>query len=165
MPTLVSDVGSATANSYVAVADATTYFDERLNAGTWSTSDDDRARALIQATRRIDQERFRGEKVSSGQALKWPRYWALDDDGEEYSTASIPQIVQDATCELALYLLNQGTTDPLMNTGLEQFKSARVGPMAVETRPAFSTGQLPDNVESLLRPVLVHGITARMYRT
>lgn len=165
MATVVATAGATNANSYVLVADAATYFDERLNAGAWSTSDDNKARALIQATRRIDQERFTGEKVASGQALKWPRYWALDDDGEEYSTTEVPQIVQDATCELALYFLNQGTTDPMMNTGLEGFKRAKVGPMDVETRDAFETGQLPDNVVSILRPVLLtSGLTARMYR-
>ena len=119
--------GNASANSYITVAEADTYFDERLNVSSWtSAGTDDKERALIAATRRIDQEQYEGEKVASGQSLKWPRYFATDEDGNEYATDAIPTLVEHATCELALKLLNDGAVDPLMDTGLEEFKSANV---------------------------------------
>lgn len=157
MPTLVATAGSASANSYVTEADADTYFGERLNVSAWDgASTDDRERALIMASRRLDQERYQGEKTATGQALEWPRTDALDKDGEEYGTSTIPQIVEDATCEMALVLLNANAegTDTLADSGLEQFKSAKVGELAVEKDQTYEAGQLPQNVKRILSHVL-----------
>lgn len=156
MPTLDATVGGASANSYISVADADTYFDERLNVSNWTgASADNKARALIMATTRIDQEKFEGEKSTTGQALKFPRIDAYDDDAEEFPSDAIPQIVKDATCEMALRLLNDGTTDALADTGLEEYERIKVGSIEVTTRAGFDAGQLPDNVRRLLREVLI----------
>ena len=58
---IVVTVGSASANSYVTEAAADTYFDDRLNASAWNDidDDDDKARALIQAARRLEREELR----------------------------------------------------------------------------------------------------------
>lgn len=157
MPTLTATVGSASSNAYATVSDADTYFDERLQASEWTSgATDDKERALIMATRRIDQEKFEGTQDTEGQALKWPRSGARDDDDVEYSSDSIPGIIKQATYELALHLLNEnaGSTDYLAPTGLEQFERAKVGPMDVTIRSGFDAGELPDNVRRLLRPVL-----------
>ncbi len=157
MPTLDATVGGASANSYASVADADTYFTERLQATGWTGEDtDDKERALIMATRRIDQEQFQGAKNSSGQALKWPRVAATDDDGEEYGTSTIATPVLHATYELALRLLNDDddSVDTFADTGLEEFTMARAGPLDVERNRNFRAGQLPANVRRLLRPVL-----------
>lgn len=169
MATLVATVGGSTSNAYATVATATTYFDERLNTSSWTDADaDDKARALITATRRIDQEAFKGEPVqpltdvetSAGtdtQALKWPRYSTYNDAGWTFDDDEIPVIVQHATMELALHLLNEGTTDALADTGLEGFKEIGVGPLTVRPRAAYQAGELPANVYRLLRPVLLTG--------
>lgn len=162
MPTIDATVGGASANSYITRAAATTYFDERLNSGAWtSAADADKDRALIQATRRLDQENWQGVRVTTGQALDWPRYWATDEDGEEYAADAIPQPIKDATCELALRFLNDGTTDTLADTGLEEFVQAKIGPMEVERNRAFRAGQLPETVMRLLRHVVQAGSASR----
>lgn len=154
-PVLVATVGSATANSYVTVAEGDTYFDERLNVSAWTdAAADDKARALIMATRRIDMEEFEGEKAASGQALQWPRIGAIDPDGYEYDSAAIPQIVQDATCELALKFLNDGTTDAFASSSLAQFENVQVDTIDVTPRSSFDPTDLPDTVRRLLKPVL-----------
>lgn len=156
MPTLTATVGGASSNSYVATADGDTYFDERLNASAWTDADaDDKERAVIMATRRLDQEDYRGEKNTTGQALKWPRIAAFDEDGEEYASDAIPEFLKQATYELALRFLNDGTTDTLADTGLEQFKTAKVGPLEVEINHAQRAGELPENVHRLIRHVLM----------
>ena len=68
MPTITATVGSASANSYVSAAEATTYFDERSNASAYTgeTDADVQARALITASRRIE---FYGGK-SRGSAAR-----------------------------------------------------------------------------------------------
>lgn len=159
MPTLTTTVGGASSNSYISVADATTYFDERLHPQTslWtSASTDDKERALITATRRLDDEDWQGIRTTTAQALDWPRYWANDEDGEEYDEDSIPTIVQHATCELALRLLidNAASQDTLADTGLEEFKSAKAGPLNMERNPTFSAGQLPQQVKRMLAHVI-----------
>lgn len=158
MPTLVATAGGASSNSYVTVSDADTYFDERLGRSAWTgKSTDDKERGLIQATRRLDQEKFEGIKNTEGQALKWPRYNATDDDGDEFDEATIPQIIKDATCEVALDLLiaSDDGDVPLTDTGLEEYRSAKIGPLEMERLPGFDAGQLPANVMRLLRPVLI----------
>lgn len=72
-------------NSYCTVATAETYFDARLHAAVWTGADDeDKERALIQATRALDAY------------VAWT---------EQPDKAAPPQAVVDATCELALVLL------------------------------------------------------------
>jgi hypothetical protein len=164
MPILVATAGATNANSYATMAEADTYFDERLQATNWIG---EKARALIMATRRIDVLRFEGEKVSTAQALKWPRIEAYDDDGEEYDTSTVPAIVKQATYELALKILNDdaASTDTLGVTGLESIRRAKVGPLEVEVYKGFKAADLPDTVLRLLRPVLASsGLMAELVR-
>lgn len=156
MPTLDATVGGASSNSYAVVADADTYFDERLRSTAWSGEDaDDKERALIMATRRIDEEDFEGSKDSESQALKWPRVLAFVD-GVELGTDAIPDIIERATYELALVLLQKDddSEDYLQNSGLEAFKNVGVGPISVTPRYDHEGGNLPDNVRRILGPVL-----------
>jgi hypothetical protein len=165
MPAAIdATVGGSASNSYVSVAESTTYLEERLNVTAWEDAlPDDHIRALIAATRRIDQERFEGVPVnpltgtSTGttQTLKWPRYSADDDAGWTWEATVIPQPVKHATIELALYLLNQGTTDPAQPTGLEGFENVKVGALDITPRIGFVPDELPGNVLRLLAPVLV----------
>jgi len=152
------------------VAEGDTYFDERLHpdASIWSgQSTDDKERALITATRRLDQEDWQGTRVDTTQALDWPRYWATDEDGEEYESNEIPTKVKHATFELALRLLidRANSKDTLADTGLEEFRAAKVGPMDMERDPTFEGGQLPANVRRLLSSVVrTAGGSVRMER-
>lgn len=165
-PALVATVGAADSNSYATVADATAHLNERLNASAWTAAvtaaAGDPERALIQATRLLDREEYEGEPVlpivgtSTGatQALKWPRYSADNADGWIWEPTLIPAPVRHATYELALYLLNQGTTDPTQPTGLEGFENVVVGALEVTPRQGFQGDGLPENVRKLLAPVL-----------
>jgi len=84
-------------NSYVALADANTYFNERLNVQPWDESeDDDKNRSLIMATAAIENLNFTGCKTDTDQTLQFPRY----DD------TSIPTEIEQATYECALALLD-----------------------------------------------------------
>lgn len=162
MPTLVADVGGSTSNSYVTVAEADAFFDERLNVTAWTGADaDDQARALISATRRIDQEQFRGSPVkalgdravSGGtQALKWPRYNAPADDGWHYDQAVIPERVKRATMRLALALLSGDFES--VDTGLEGFDEVQVDVIKVKPSKTQKAGALPADVRRELRPLL-----------
>lgn len=176
-PTVVATVGGSASNSYATVAEASAYLNERLNASAWdaavSAAAGDTERALIAATRLIDRESFEGTPVnplngtSTGttQALKWPRYSADNDAGWAWERTVIPQPVKDSTCELALYLLNQGTTDPTQPTGLEGFANVKVGALDVTPRASHEPDTLPGHVRRLLKDVLTTGRnTVRLVR-
>ena len=158
MPSLVETVGGASANSYVTVAEADTYFDERHEATAWTdTSDPDvKVRALITATRRIDLEHFEGRKTAETQALEWPRCGATDDNFE-VSSDIIPVRVKHATFEMALALLDAltGDEDLLEDSGLRFFRRVKLGPIEVEPRDGVMAAPLPDIVRRLLRPFLL----------
>ncbi len=168
-PTLVATAGASDANSYATVAEASVYFNERLNAAAWTSAvtaaTGDPERALIAATRRVDQEAFVGDPVNAltgttdgtTQALQWPRYGAVDANGWEYLSTVIPRPVKDAAMELALYLLNQGTTDPSQPTGLEAFQNVKVGALDITPRTGRAPDALPDVVRRLLGGLVTSG--------
>lgn len=116
--TIVATVGSASANSFVTLAEAATYMESRLNGSTWETdaSTDTKNRALVEATRWLSVLPWQGARVDSTQALSWPRAWAPDPDSpnlayDYFATDAIPVRVKDATCELAFQFVKAGTTD------------------------------------------------------
>jgi len=142
--TIDATVGGASANSYVTLATANTYFEGRLNVTDWTgATDDNKNRALVSAARRLDQESYEGIRASSTQALQWPRDGLYDEDGNSIDEDTIPQRVQDAQCELALYMLGE---DLLEDTGLEGFDAVKVGPIDVEVNHGKRAGDLPENV-------------------
>lgn len=113
---IVATVGSASANSFVTLAEAATYMEARLNASTWETdaSTDTKNRALVEATRELDSLGWVGRRAADTQALSWPRDLAVDPDSPNawfYDDDEIPQRVKDATCELAFQFVKSGTTD------------------------------------------------------
>ena len=153
--TLDVTVGGASSDSYASYAEAVAYVAKRLNTDNWDdASADERAQALIMATRRLDQEQWTSEKASSAQALKWPRWDAADEDGNSVGSDTIPQAIKDAQCELALAMLDSDLT---VDTGLEGFDEVGLGPLSVTVRHQKKAGELPEDVYREIRHYLRHG--------
>jgi hypothetical protein len=112
---ITATAGSASANSYVTLAEADTYMESRLNSSTWDdATTDNQNRALVEATRELDVLLFTGRKAEDAQALQWPRDNAIDPDSPNaffFATTEIPQRVKDAQMELAFQFIKSGTTD------------------------------------------------------
>ncbi|MBL8186585.1 MAG: hypothetical protein JNK38_01185 [Acidobacteria bacterium] len=163
-PTIDATIGGTAANSYQELTVADSYFVERLNVNAWhDAAPDDKKRALIMATRRLNRENWYGERVSSTQNLAWPRIGAIKPDspaggglgefygyGECYLTTEIPDLVKHAQCELALALLS-GFEDDDSDT-IEEF--AESGGMRVKFRSTRINGALPASVTRLIAPLL-----------
>lgn len=158
-----ASVGGADSNSYVTLAAAEAYFLGRLSDSAWDEADEaTRESALIMATARLDAETFVGSPVTTTQRLQWPRYSAYDRNGNQYVTTAIPGLIQDATCELALALLDD--SDLLgAGSGLSEFANLRLGSLDVTPR-AGPSGVLPTNVLRLLAPLRVGGFQNRVVR-
>lgn len=166
-------VGGAASNSYVTLAEATAYFAGREPSVAWDdAAAADQEDGLLTATRRIEQERFHGHTVlpltgtSSGptQALSFPRYGVLSREGWTYLHTVIPEGIKRAQLE-ATYAILSGDL-AVAETGLERFRSAKVGPLAVEINHARVGGALPSAVLRELREfTLASGFNVPLVRS
>jgi hypothetical protein len=116
-----TEVGGATANSYISVLDANTYFNYKHNVDQWNNlssatnataANTQKEGLLRQATAEIDNEfRFFEDKYYTGQLGDTANYQALEfprtSNIDATNTVYIPQIVKDATCEQAIYILER----------------------------------------------------------
>lgn len=141
MPLIVEDgTGLASADSYISVADATTYHADRGNAA-WASlaSDTIREQHLRKATEYMQQvyrSRWLSFRVTSTQALDWPRAWVrLDDAPAGYGSAMgfvpnnvVPVEVKRACAELALASIDGALAPPLERAASKE----TVGPISVE---------------------------------
>ena len=131
--------GKAYANAYADLADANAYYDGHLYATAWtSASDDQKAVALVMASRLIDAEfQFNGTRTTANQALQWPRAMCPEPDNVhvpisvllpipydyvQYDT--VPKAVVQATCEMARELLITDRTAAPAGEGLKYYNNA-----------------------------------------
>lgn len=139
--TVVATVGSDEANSYLTVAQGDAIANTMVATLKWGTATTaEKGRALITATRYLDQLEWIGAKASSTQALAWPRSGASCGD-KDYSDDVIPSEIGYATFDLADALLNNTGLFSGSNAGLNELipgipnsdlRSARVDVLAVE---------------------------------
>ena len=137
--TINATLKSATANSYVTLAEADTYFETVPDSTQWDNkSDDKKNRALISATRWIDTLNFYGDRCDADQALSWPRN-NYHVDRVELTCSEIPNDIKYATYELANALANDtdAITGSTGDTGL--YKSVKLGEMEIEYNIATGT--------------------------
>lgn len=150
MPLIVeTGSGLTNSNSFVAVADADTYWSDRNNS-TWAAATTPaKTAALLEAAQFIEYTyRFIGQRVSSAQALAWPRYVEYyDDDYRAVASNSVPQRVKDAQCELALEALSSRLLASQERGGRVQSES--VGPLSTsyfEDAPAAKQYPFVDRI-------------------
>lgn len=134
--TINATIKSETANSYVTLTEANSYFETVPDSSTWTNkTDDQKNRALIAATRWIDTFVFYGDRCDSGQSLKFPRN-NYQVDGVELSCSIIPLNVKYAQYELARALAND--TDAMTgNLGTDgNFEEVKLGDLQVKYNTA-----------------------------
>tara|TARA_R100001463_G_scaffold38722_2_gene83066 strand:+ start:224 stop:745 length:522 start_codon:yes stop_codon:yes gene_type:complete len=94
-----------TTTSYVARADADTYFATSFNSAAWTAlSDAQKDLALKVATRNLETLQWYGTKCLDDQPLQWPREVAADGSCDATVCTTVPNKLVEATCELALKL-------------------------------------------------------------
>lgn len=172
MPTIDASVGGSASNSYETLAEAATYYDERLPLPTpWVASGDASIRALLMATRVLDAMSFphrtlrrgcdcnfyytnrqwTGTPASATQRLAWPRVGMFDANGNAIPSNVIPQALKDAESELAGQLLIADTTlDNAVAVG--GIKSVSAGSVSVTFKDDIAAHVLPDAVLNLMPP-------------
>ena len=134
--TIIATIKSETANSYVTLAEANTYFETVPSSTNWDNkSDDNKNRALISATRWIDTLVFYGDRCDDDQALKFPRT-NYQVDGVELACTTIPNGIKYAQYELARALAND--TDAITGTTGKDgnFEEVKLGDIQVKYNTA-----------------------------
>lgn len=179
MPALEATSGHASANSFVTMTEAEAYFDARLTADRWNaTTESDKIRALIEATREISALPYQGSRSTSTQALSWPREYAPDpdvslsdltDDYPYYPDTEVPQRVKDAQCEYALAFLvakAAGTDLAVSDESLNVLKQSVEGAVSTEyvepakrVRGPARFPRVMAYLQPLLDPTKVGGLT------
>lgn len=120
MPIIVEDgTGRADAETYISVADADTYHNLRGNtswAGLAVATKESSLRKATEYMMQVYRLRWKGSRVSTAQALDWPRQWVEYEDysfvtvtGSQvigglvyYPSNKVPEEVRRACAELAL---------------------------------------------------------------
>ena len=157
MSLIVEDGSVVTgAESYISVADATTYNTARGNAA-WAalTTDALREAALRKATdfmRQVYRSRWQGYKVNEDQALDWPRY---DVEVEGYAVDSdiVPTEVKNACAELALKA-SAAELNPDLTQGVAREKVGQIEVEYDKASPQFTRYRA---IDALLSPYLKAG--------
>ncbi len=148
--------GSATAESFISVADASTYHTARGNAA-WAAlaSDTVREQCLRKATDYMEQvyrSRWQGWRKTEDQALCWPRYDVIVE-GYLVDSDSVPEIVKRACAELALKA-SAADLAPDLTQGVVR---EQVGPIAVEYDKNSPQATRYKAIDAMLAPFLKSG--------
>jgi len=162
--TVETGSSSATADSYVSTADATTYLSNRYGsteAFVAMGSGDDKDALMRRAASYLDNvyaARWKGDRSAGAQALAWPRTGVYDLDGYTVGSDEIPTELGYAQAEVARRL--KAGTDPLSD--LERsghVKREKVGEVEVEYMDRASGDTDFRQVDGLLRHYLQGGGT------
>lgn len=159
MALIVEDgTGLASADAYISLADANTYWTDRGNS-TWdAAADADKEEAIRRATEYLDSTfEWVGVRVSQTQGLDWPRYDVIDKDGYGIDSDAIPNKLAQATARLAVNALS-GDLLPVLDAGSVKSTRSKVGDLEKET--VYQDGGAPryqsyDFVTRMLRGLYV----------
>lgn len=151
MPTLIATAGSSTANSYCTLAEANTYAETIPNEAIWSAADDDaKIAALITATRALDdQYEWVGYKVTTTQALRWPRSGVTDRDAYAVTNTAIPTFLKNAVAEFARQLI-KGDRYAARDDAKGGIESVTAGSVSVTFNSLDRINLMPESVTSML---------------
>lgn len=148
---LDASVGTPTANSYVIVLDADTYFGDRSNSSKWVSTLNKEA-LLITASRLLDSQlKFDGFKVLQTQSMQFPRRDLTLSDGSLLPDNIIPIEIQFATYELAYLSIGSDRTADNALAGIEQVKA---GPLFVKATPSGYGSTKADIIPLFIRNML-----------
>jgi len=141
-------------NSYATVEEADAYFTDRIDVVAWTTATaEQKAQALVTASRLLDDMRWTGTAVSEVQPLAFPRNGQYFDPrlGSYVTlTEDVPSRIVLAVYELAYHFLNNdGVLDDT-----SRVRNITVGPIKLEE--SIKASVIPNGVRSVVRPLLIN---------
>ena len=143
--------GGASSTAYVSLATCGLFIEENVHiTATWaSLSTSNRTACVIYATNILDSEiAWIGTRGSTTQALRWPRDFAADPDGNSIDNSTIPLAIQRGTSFLAYFLSQDDRTEEAETYG---FKSLKAGSLAMVIDKYDRKPIMPNVVWDLLK--------------
>jgi len=152
----------AGSNSYITIAEYTTWADARFSSSrsTAPTDDEDIEALILRATDWFETNKFIGRKVNSTQSMQWPRVDAYID-GYSVGSAVIPDEVKAAIYELS-YAEESGNGQ--LATVERETKREKVGELEVEYSDTASSRDLNVAVSRAIKKLLGCGSMNRVVR-
>ena len=118
-------------NSYKSLADADAYFLDSIRGGTWAAyTADMRSSGLVEATRVLERQKWKGEKEISTQALAFGLTGLTGTEGESLTPAETLDIAGEGQFEYAFALLADATildSNDATGTNIKQLKAGSAG--------------------------------------
>lgn len=150
--TIIQETGAglSNANSYITVAELTTYADERGVTISAAEEED----LLIQAMDYLESLDYIGYRYTEAQALEWPRAEAVKKKIYWYDVDEIPQELKDAQCEIALAI--DAGNSPLANVDRRTTRE-KVGELEIEYSDGSASAVLVRKINAKLKNLLVNG--------
>lgn len=139
--------------SYATVAEADAYYAARNNAEWAALTTPAKESALVLATDYIEAtylQAWQGNRVSSTQALSWPRYGVIVD-GYQVDSTTVPQAVIKATIEMAS---RAAAGEALISDQAQRVVKEKVDVLETTYSEASSPEQRYPYVNRLLSPYL-----------
>jgi hypothetical protein len=141
--------GKSTATSYITVAELTQYL---LDAGLTITltTDDQKQAALNRMTQVLDSfTSWPGYRVSSSQALEWPRSGAYYNDGISISNTVIPAEIKKALAYF-VYYSNAGTDVVPVREGANlKSESSAISGAVSESKEYWYSGKITPEISEI----------------
>lgn len=158
-------------DAYIDVEGANEYFNGRLYAEAWeAASENDKEKALKQATRTIDRLPLKGRPAYDDQLLAFPRSLFVDGTMETserrfdlppgwWTQSDIPQAVKDACCEEALALLERRNNQrrQLQDEGVTSFSIGNLSE-SYKTDITIAKRLHSDEAKDLLMPYIAGSV-------
>lgn len=149
-------VGDPDANSYASVEFADDYISMNPFASTqWDLLDtDEKEKLLARASFIIDRRvKWAGERVDRDSGLRWPRAGVYDEDGFIIPDDEIPEVLVEAVCEFATYLMTTDWTQD-QQTSSGALTKIKVDVIELEMDPGSASSIqraiLPDTITAML---------------
>lgn len=166
--TLITTPGAVDANAYVSEAEADQILTDRLYASAWTDAGTDaRSQAILWATRILDQAiDWYGAPATTEQRLRCPRVGWVDQDGRTIDQDTIPDLLKQATAEMALELLRRDRAQEPEVLGLGISQGSIGGALSATIDRTMVLGLVPDSILVLLAPLgRIADVAARGLRT
>lgn len=140
------------ATSYCTVEFADDYIEANIYASTeWlALEEEDKERLLVRASRHLDRNFvWEGLRVDQDSGLRWPRSGVYDADNFLICPDVIPEVLKEATAEMASYLMQNDWTNA--EEGRSGLKEVKVDVIEVKFDTGLSSrGVIPSAVSALL---------------
>lgn len=147
-------------DAYDTLANVDTYWVERGNAAWAAATEAEREIAIRKASDFLDRRyRWRGQRATASQRLEWPRLYAYDDDGFEFTAGLVPRQVREATAIVAdLFRAAVVDLDGIVtNDAAVQMQKVDVITVQYDTRLRLQGPVILTHVNELLRQVRLAG--------